>query len=160
MPRLVNHHVTTNPMMENDTKIQAADKSMIKELLLKRGGATTLEPASTLERRDSSSSTGSNQSSSQIVIQVTKPSFNPNQVKLALPNVSLILTPTTSTLPSVSTSALQLTSMPSKARLFPQNLTSLTSVTQATSSQISSQASESIKVRYHTKLSENSIVFL
>ena len=65
-PRLINHHVTTNSLIESDTKIQAADQSKIKELLLKRGGATTLEPASTLERRDSSSSSGSNQSSNQL----------------------------------------------------------------------------------------------
>ena len=161
MPRLVNHHVTTGSPMETDTKIiQAADKSMIKEMLLKRGGATTLEPASNLlaERRDSNSSTGSNQSSNQIVIQVTKPSFDPNQVKLALPNVSLILTPTTSTVAAQSNSCLTvLSSIPHKARSFPQSvpmnsfpqsLTSFThSVTQATSSQISAYTSESIKVK-------------
>ena len=161
MPRLVNHHVTTGSPMETDTKIiAAADKSMIKEMLLKRGGATTLEPASNLlvsERRDSNSSTGSNQSSNQIVIQVTKPSFDPNQVKLALPNVSLILTPTTSTVAAQSSSCLTvLSSIPHKARSFPQSvpmnsfpqsLTSFTqSVTQATSSQISAYTSESIKV--------------
>ena len=159
MPRLVNHHVTTGSPMETDTKIIAADKSMIKEMLLKRGGATTLEPASNLlaERRDSNSSTGSNQSSNQIVIQVTKPSFDPNQVKLALPNVSLILTPTTSTVAAQSSSCLTvLSSIPHKARSFPQSvpmnsfpqsLTSFThSVTQATSSQISAYTSESIKV--------------
>ena len=159
MPRLVNHHVTTGAPMETDTKIIAADKSMIKEMLLKRGGATTLEPASNLlaERRDSNSSTGSNQSSNQIVIQVTKPSFDPNQVKLALPNVSLILTPTTSTVAAQSSSCLTvLSSIPHKARSFPQSvpmnsfpqsLTSFTqSVTQATSSQISAYTSESIKV--------------
>ena len=160
MPRLVNHHVTTGSPMETDTKIIAADKSMIKEMLLKRGGATTLEPASNLlaERRDSNSSTGSNQSSNQIVIQVTKPSFDPNQVKLALPNVSLILTPTTSTVAAQSNSCLTvLSSIPHKARSFPQSvpmnsfpqsLTSFThSVTQATSSQISAYTSESIKVK-------------
>ena len=161
MPRLVNHHVTTTGApMESDTKIiAAADKSMIKEMLLKRGGATTLEPASNLlaERRDSNSSTGSNQSSNQIVIQVTKPSFDPNQVKLALPNVSLILTPTTSTVAAQTSSCLTvLSSIPHKARSFPQSvpmnsfpqsLTSFTqSVTQATSSQISAYTSESIKV--------------
>ena len=159
MPRLVNHHVTTGAPMETDTKIIAADKSMIKEMLLKRGGATTLEPASNLlaERRDSNSSTGSNQSSNQIVIQVTKPSFDPNQVKLALPNVSLILTPTTSTVAAQSSSCLTvLSSIPHKARSFPQSvpmnsfpqsLTSFTqSVTQATSSQISAYTPESIKV--------------
>ena len=160
MPRLVNHHVTTTGApMETDTKIIAADKSMIKEMLLKRGGATTLEPASNLlaERRDSNSSTGSNQSSNQIVIQVTKPSFDPNQVKLALPNVSLILTPTTSTVAAQTSSCLTvLSSIPHKARSFPQSvpmnsfpqsLTSFTqSITQATSSQISAYTSESIKV--------------
>ena len=166
MPRLVNHHVTTGSPMESDTKIiAAADKSMIKEMLLKRGGATTLEPASNLlvsERRDSNSSTGSNQSSNQIVIQVTKPSFDPNQVKLALPNVSLILTPTTSTVAAQSSSCLTvLSSIPHKARpsfpqsvpmnSFPQSLTSFTqSVTQATSSQISAYTSESIKVIINT----------
>ena len=163
MPRLVNHHVTTGAPMETDTKIIAADKSMIKEMLLKRGGATTLEPASNLlaERRDSNSSTGSNQSLNQIVIQVTKPSFDPNQVKLALPNVSLILTPTTSTVAAQSSSCLTvLSSIPHKARSFPQSvpmssfpqsLTSFTqSVTQATSSQISAYSSESIKVILHT----------
>ena len=160
MPRLVNHQANS-ASLENDAKIQAADKSMIKELLLKRGGATTLEPASPLEvRRDSNSSTGSNQSSNQIVIQVTKPSydpnqviskpsFDPNQVKLALPNVSLILTPTTSTLATVgSNPGLTVTSMPPKPRIFPQSLTSFTqSITQSrTSTSISAQSSEFIKV--------------
>ena len=92
--------------------------SMIKELLIKTRGATTLEPAGPIEqRRDSASSNGS--SGSQIVLQVTKAPFEP-QMKL-LPNVSLILTPTTSTL----TSNLTVTSIPMpKTRILPQGLIS------------------------------------
>ena len=91
---------------------------MIKELLIKTRGATTLEPAGPIEqRRDSASSNGS--SGSQIVLQVTKAPFEP-QMKL-LPNVSLILTPTTSTL----TSNLTVTSIPMpKTRILPQGLIS------------------------------------
>ena len=93
---------------------------MIKELLIKTRGATTLEPAGPIEqnRRDSASSNGSG--GSQIVLQVTKAPFEP-QMKL-LPNVSLILTPTTSTL---TASNLTVTSIPmSKSRILPQGLIS------------------------------------
>jgi hypothetical protein len=66
--------------------------SMIKELLLKTRGTATLsnDPSG---RRDSNSSSGSNPSS-QFVIQMTRPSMEAAQnVKLSLPHVSLILTP-------------------------------------------------------------------
>ena len=106
--------------MSNDQqdKVQQSEGAMIKELLLKRRGATTLEPASMAsipnERRDSNSSSSSN-SSNQIhaVLQVTKSSFDPQQVKLALPNVSLI-----------RTSPQVVTSMMSKARFLPSGLIS------------------------------------
>ena len=117
--------------MDTSQDPKGSDGAMIKELLRKTRGATTLEPAGpTFERRDSSSSSGSNSNSTtnanpgsnQIVIQVTKAPFDPQQVKLALPNVSLILTPTTSNVVSTSTSALTVTSMPiPKTRILPQN---------------------------------------
>ena len=111
-PQHLNHHLHHHP--------NSLEGSMIKELLIKTRGATTLEPAGPIEqnRRDSASSNGSG--GSQIVLQVTKAPFEP-QMKL-LPNVSLILTPTTSTL---TASNLTVTSLPmSKSRILPQGLIS------------------------------------
>ncbi len=98
---------------------RSPDGAMIKELLLKTRGATTLEPAGPrVERRDSSSSNGSSHSSNQIVLQVSKPSFDPQQMKLALPNVSLILTPTTSSVACASNLTVTSVPMP-KSRALP-----------------------------------------
>ena len=132
-PQHLNHHHHQHP--------NSLEGSMIKELLIKTRGATTLEPAGPIEqnRRDSASSNGSG--GSQIVLQVTKAPFEP-QMKL-LPNVSLILTPTTSTL---TASNLTVTSIPmSKSRILPQGL-----ISQAPGISTSTPiyASEVIKVIY------------